>query len=773
MLARLRLSRLGPIAASVLAGFLGAGVVDVLVTVARASGPASPPSLLLLAVALYGAAGLLVACVVGLLAGGVLSAIPGGAAALVEDAETDRATAAAIVSGLIGLTAAAVIAALGQRVLVRPMQSDNLATIAAAGLVFIAGIPATALAIGLYRPVRRLVAARLPRPAATGTTGALLLALVGAGVLLTVAAFSRADWRVLDLAPFAALGIAVVAGVAHGVFWYRTYAGRRAAVRMPAAALSHVMVIAIVVALLAASRLPESSPAFAAADQGSLGLRMALRIARAASDRDGDGFSARFGGGDCDDRRADVYPGAEDVPGNGVDENCEGGDAVAVAEGDTDDDGAGATDHDGAEATAPAPPSATGAPDKTPAGGKTPAGAGPSPSGAGASGKFTGNILIITIDALRGDRLGVAGYARADEKGRSLTPNLDALARRGAYFRRVWSQAPNTPRSFPSILTSQTPSGVKWDKPRVNYPNLLESNHTFFEDLRAAGLTPIGIFSHFYFTADRGISKAFKEWTNEGAGTIAESNKDIASPRIVPKVIARLKKAAAGKERFVLWTHLFEPHSSYMTHKEFPSSGASGPAGLMEKYDHEIAYVDSWVGKVLTALESTGLAKKTAVVIMADHGEAWGEHKFFFHGQDLFDEQLRIPLIIAVPGREPLTSEEPVAAYDVGPTLVDLVGAPIPRSFRGRSLLPAMAGEKLPPRPLFSELLPATAWPHHASMMIDGDKKLIHRVSERRFELYDLARDPGEKHNLVEDGGGGATFETMKRALLRFEERKR
>jgi len=761
MLARLRLSRLGPIAASVLAGFLGAGVVDGMITVARAHGTASLPSLLLLAIALYGTAGLLVACVVGLLAGGVLGAIPGGSSALVENVETDHTAASAVISGLGGLVVAAVIAALGQRVLVRPMQSDKLATIAAAGLVFIAGIPATALAIGLYRPVRRLVTPRLPRPAATGTTGALLLALLALGVLAAVAAFSRADWRVLDLSPFAALGVAVVAGVGHGIFWYRTYLGRRAAVRIPASALSHVLVIAIVVALVAASRLPESSPAFAAADQGSLGLRLALRLARATTDRDGDGFSARFGGGDCDDHRADVYPGAEDVPGNGVDENCEGGDAVAVAEGDNGDD---TEDGDAAGGQA-APPAGPG-----PAAGKTSDG---SKGAAGAGEKFAGNILIITIDALRGDRLGVAGYSRPDEKGRSLTPNLDALARRGAYFRRVWSQAPNTPRSFPSILTSQTPSGVKWDKPRVNYPNLLESNHTFFEDLRAAGLTPIGIFSHFYFTADRGISKAFKEWSNEGAGTIAESNKDIASPRIVPKVIARLKKAAATKERFVLWTHLFEPHSSYMTHKEFPSSGASGPAGLMEKYDHEIAYVDSWVGKLLGALESTGLAKKTAVIIMADHGEAWGEHKVFFHGQDLFDEQLRIPLIIAVPGREPVTSEEPVAAYDLGPTLVDLVGAPIPKSFRGRSLLPVMAGEKLPRRPLFSELLPATAWPHHAAMMVDDDKKLIHRVSERRFELYDLARDPGEKHDLMEDGSARATFDTMKRALLRFEERKR
>ena len=128
-----------------------------------------------------------------------------------------------------------------------------------------------------------------------------------------------------------------------------------------------------------------------------------------------------------------------------------------------------------------------------------------------------------------------------------------------------------------------------------------------------------------------------------------------------------------------MWTHLFEPHSSYMTHKEFPTS-LTGVPGLMEKYDYEIAFCDRWLGKLLDAVEEAGLADNTAIVVMADHGEAWGEHKLYFHGQDLFDEQLRVPLIIVVPGTERRRVIDDRSRWSTSaPTLLDLVGAPDPR----------------------------------------------------------------------------------------------
>ncbi|HET6284441.1 MAG TPA: sulfatase-like hydrolase/transferase, partial [Polyangia bacterium] len=625
----------GPVAASTFAGFAGAGLVDVLITAARSETPVPLPALLVMAIGLYGAAGLLTAMALGVLSAAVLNASPGGFRSIRDDPGRDRTVAGAILATTIGVLVLAAAAAAGQRLLVGKMASQLLATIAAAGIVALSAPLAAAVTLGLLRGARAIAGAVLPRPRALGATGLLLVVLLAAGVLAAVFALSRADWRVLDLGPLMALALAALLGLAHGIFWYVSRPGKNLAQRIPGAVIAVAAAALAVAAMMAGARIPEASPLYPAITTGSTGLRFGVLLARALTDRDGDGFSARFGGGDCDDADATVYPGAEDVPGDGVDQNCEGGDAPAVA-----------GVNDVGDPRQPTAADAGGA-DKQP----------PIKAVAPAAGAFAGNLLVITIDALRADRLGVSGYTRPP--GRSLTPALDALAKRGAYFRRVWSQAPNTPRSFPAILTSRYPSDIAWDKPGVNYPIVLPSNRTFFEGLAAVGLRPIGIFSHFYFTPDRGLNKAFVEWSNDGAGTIAESNKDVAAPRIVPRVIERLKKAAARKERFVVWTHLFEPHSSYVAHKEFPTT-LSGVPGLMEKYDYEVAFVDRWVGKLLDAVKALGLADNTAVVVMADHGEAWGEHKAYFHGQDLFDEQLRVPLIISVPGKPPRVIDEDV-----------------------------------------------------------------------------------------------------------------
>jgi arylsulfatase A-like enzyme len=728
-----------PAAVSTFAGFLGAGVLDALLVLVRGH-QARLFEVLALSAGLYGSAGLLCAALLGWAVATILAAIPGGWGALRGDEALDGRACGLLLGGVAAGLVLAVGAGLGYGGFVSSMNSRTLATIASAGLALVFVLPAALVLLATWQILGRLAHRLLPRPARLGRTGLVALLLAGAGLLAFVLALSRADWRVLDLGPFASAAVVLVLGVAHGLFWHHSALGKRWLKKSATRIIRPAIALVVILLLVAGSRIQETSPTYAAIVEGGLGLKFALKLARRATDRDGDGYSALFGGGDCDDTRADVYPGAEDIPGDGIDQNCEGGDAPLVEEAATE--------------TEPATAAGTTAPR-------------PIPSKAG---KFVGNILIIAIDATRADRLGVAGYGRPP--GKSLTPNLDALAHRGAYFRRVWSQAPNTPRSFPSFVTSRYPSEIAWQKRSLNYSPLLPSNRTFFEPMAAAGMRAIGIFSHFYFTADRGISKGFAEWSDDGAKTIADSNKDIAAPRIVPRVIERLKKAAKTGERFVLWTHLFEPHSSYMSHAEFPTT-LSGVQGLEEKYDYEIAYDDLWIGKILKTLDETKLSGNTAIVVFGDHGEAWGEHKIYFHGQNLTEEQLRVPLIIAVPGRAPVTSDDESGLIDVGPTLLDLIGVTPQANLHGRSLLPIIEGTPLPPRPIFSELLPSTSTPDHEVAMVDRGKKLVHKVSERRFELFDLSTDPKQMKNLADDPGHKTMLDELKAKLMAFEEHRR
>jgi choline-sulfatase len=728
-----RRSPAASVAASVFAGVIGAGVLDAALVLTREHGTTSWP-VIALAGGLYGAAAMVGAVTAWAVVRATLTALPGGARRLVGDPGFDQRLAGALLAALGGALVLALGAAAVQGLFVGKMASHQLAVIATFGLTLALVPPGALVALALSRVGIRL-AGLVPRPGRVPRTGLVLLAMAVGGVAMGLAALSRADWRVLDLGPLEASALAVALALGHGLFWYLSPVGRRIQARLPVTVIRALVAAPVIPLLILGAQVPEGSPVYEGIEDASLGLRFGLKVARTLTDRDGDGFSARFGGGDCDDGRADVFPGAEDVPGDGIDQDCQGGDAR------------------------PEPVAAAAPPVELP------------PPAKPAPGAFKGNLLLISIDALRADRLGVAGYGRP--AGRSLTPTLDALAKRGAYFRRVWSQAPNTPRSFPSVVTSRYPSEIAWQQRSLNYSPILPSNRTFFELLARGGWKPIGIFSHFYFTAERGLGKAFAEWSNDGAGTIAESNRDIAAPRIVPRVLARLDRAAASHERFALWTHLFEPHSAYMEHPEFPLSGGRGAAALEEKYDYEIAFVDRWIGKIMATLEQTGLAASTTVVVWADHGEAWGEHKRYFHGQDLTEEQLRVPLIIAVPGMTPTVVDDEVALVDIGPTLLDLVGLRSPTGFRGRSLVPRLRGKPLPPRPVFAELLPATAWPKHEAMVVDRGRKLTHRISDRRWELHDLRTDPRQQRNLSDDPRHRRMLEELKGRLLRFEEGRR
>ena len=203
----------------------------------------------------------------------------------------------------------------------------------------------------------------------------------------------------------------------------------------------------------------------------------------------------------------------------------------------------------------------------------------------------------------------------------------------------------------------------------------------------------------------------------------------------------------------MLFVHLFEPHSTYVRHKEHPIT-ERGTAGLKQKYDFEIKVVDMWLGRLLEGLRTHGLEQNTAVILFSDHGEAFGEHRFYFHGQALYNEVLHVPLILRIPGGPKRVVAEKVPLLDIAPTILELMGQPVPGQFQGRSLLPLAhadpsAGTPPPVREIGAELAPYPAWPKGQQTLIGQRYKAVLRVTENRFEVYDLKNDPGEKKNLA------------------------
>jgi arylsulfatase A-like enzyme len=280
------------------------------------------------------------------------------------------------------------------------------------------------------------------------------------------------------------------------------------------------------------------------------------------------------------------------------------------------------------------------------------------------------------------------------------------------------------------------------------------------------------VTSHFYFTDKRGITQGVDSWDNRDATNLKDSNKDIASPRTVPRAIEKLRALAAAKRRFVLFVHLFEPHSTYVTHPgtEYRIT-ERGVQGLQQKYDMEVKFTDVWLGKLLGGLRAARLEERTAVIVFGDHAEAFGEHKLYFHGQTLYDEVLHVPLLLRLPRGPRRVVRERVALLDLAPTVLELMGAAVPESFQGRSLLPLARGEAGPPdRRIGAVLMAYPAWPKAQRALHLGRHKIIFHVTDNRYEIYDLEADPRESRDLA--GVEPALADRLRKELTRFTEQE-
>ena len=347
------------------------------------------------------------------------------------------------------------------------------------------------------------------------------------------------------------------------------------------------------------------------------------------------------------------------------------------------------------------------------------------------------NVLLITIDTVRADRIGAYGYAKA------ATPVLDRLAREGVRFADATTQAPLTAPAHAAILTGLYPArlGVR-DNATTPVP---DATTTAAELFKARGYRTGGFVGAFILTSPYGFTQGFDVFDADFTG-FTDSQKLQVQRRggaVVDAALAWLERPAT--QPFFGWVHLYDAHAPYEAPAPFDARFKASP------YDGEIAYVDACVGRLVSALEASGRLDRTIVAVVADHGESLGEHGEQEHGMFLYEGALRIPWIMRLPGRAGAgrTIAEQVRTIDVLPTIAALAGLPMPR-VDGESVAGLIDGKpRREPPPSYAETW-YPKWHYGWSELTSIRAERRKYIEAPRPELYDLGADVAEQRNLVE-----------------------
>ena len=369
------------------------------------------------------------------------------------------------------------------------------------------------------------------------------------------------------------------------------------------------------------------------------------------------------------------------------------------------------------------------------------------------------------VDALRADRLGVAGYPRP------LTPHLDRLAAEGVWFADAYSAATWTKPSIATLMTSLYPSehglvrlGGADPTGRFVTEKLPRASTTLAERFRDAGYQTMAVVNQVHLQKKLGFAQGFDRFEWRRAKTALDFNE------IFDDLLAE-----RDERPLFAWIHYLDVHWPYNSRLADEVDLGLGPAmleheppqglewvnawqeehfdeaaraALEVRYDHEVAYVDAAIGELVEALRAGGRWRDTIVVVTADHGESFGAHGPLMHGHLPYEEELRVPLVLRLPDRpgRPVGARATlVGLVDLTPTLLELAGVAItPPAPRGRSLVPLIDGADEAVRPVFAQT--GGAW----SVRL-GPFKLL-ALESGGYELYDLAADPGELHDLAAEG---------------------
>jgi arylsulfatase A-like enzyme/tetratricopeptide (TPR) repeat protein len=346
------------------------------------------------------------------------------------------------------------------------------------------------------------------------------------------------------------------------------------------------------------------------------------------------------------------------------------------------------------------------------------------------------NVLLITLDTTRADRLGCYGYAGAR------TPNLDRLAAEGVRFENGYCQVPLTLPSHASIMTGRNPyhHGVHNNGTYV----LSDDEVTLAERLKERGYSTAAVTASFSVDSRFGLGQGFDVYDDHFLSSPATQSGSTVERRAADVFAAFsswMARKPAGK--FFAWVHFYDPHLPYDPPGAYQAEFAGHP------YDGEIAYMDQYVGEVIRLLQEKGLLENTLVVIAGDHGEAFGEKVERGHGLFIYEMAVRVPLIFSSRNLpRGVTVASRARLIDIAPTILDILKIGSAAGLDGLSLVPLIEGKKEKDRDVYLEsFYPRENWGWSELVgLISGKWKYIQAPKP---ELYDLTGDPTEKDNVI------------------------
>lgn len=346
------------------------------------------------------------------------------------------------------------------------------------------------------------------------------------------------------------------------------------------------------------------------------------------------------------------------------------------------------------------------------------------------------NLVVVTLDTLRADRLGCYGFAQV------VTPNIDALAREGVVFEHATATVPLTLPSHASIFTGLLPPhhGV-----RDNGGFFLEdSKTTLAERLKLAGYATGAFVGAWVLDSKWGLAQGFDHYGDRfdlsRYKTVSLGSVQKRGDEVMDDALRWLESSRSTK--FFAWVHLYDPHTPYDAPEPYRTRHPDQP------YLAEVAYTDRVVGRLLDWLLGAGLMERTIVVLTADHGESLGEHGESSHAYFVYDSTMHVPLIVRTPWDERGRSRAQVSSVDILPTVLDLLGLPAVEGIDGRSLARVVLDTTADPGHVaYSEsYFPRYHFGWHQLRRLRTGRYSF--VDAPEPELYDLAADPGETRNI-------------------------